>query len=82
MKFFILFLAALASSVNAFSPLSSRQSTSTKSLNSIHLNMIPENSFVVAELYASPAATYNGELVSETLKAVPRTAVEQKPAGS
>jgi hypothetical protein len=29
-----------------------------------------DGSFNLAELYASPAATYNGELISNTLKVV------------
>ena len=37
-----------------------------------------DNSWAVAELYSGPAAKYNGELISESLKVVERV---PKPAG-
>jgi hypothetical protein len=73
MNVIVLFLAVVVVSVSAFT-------VTNKKIQSFQLNSIPGNTFVVAELYASPAAKYNGVLVSESLKAVP--AVSPKPAGN
>lgn len=70
---FIAFLCFFIASVTAFSV------TKSKLSSSVVLNAIPDNTFVIAELYSSPAATYNGELISESLKAVP--AKYAKPDG-
>lgn len=53
-----------------------RVSLRTSALNS---NPVSQDSFLLSELYSGPAARYNGELVSQTLKVVnPTTA---KPEG-
>ena len=73
MKFFVLTILSIIVSVTAFSV------SNKLTAKSFVLKAIPENTFIVAELFSGPAAKYNGELISETLKAVP--AVVQKPAG-
>ena len=70
----IVFLLSLLSSISAFSVSRTKLPSS-----SVILNAIPDNTFVVAELFSGPAATYNGELISESLKAVPAKYV--KPEG-
>lgn len=72
MNFFV-FLSVLLS-CNAFSV------SKISAVKSSALNAIPQNTFVVAELYSGPAATYNGQLISESLKAVPVTQTSSKPA--
>lgn len=72
MNVIVLLLSFLAS-ISAFSVSRSKLASSTI------LNAVPDNTFVVAELFSGPAATYNGELISETLKAVPAKYV--KPEG-
>ena len=73
MNFFVLTILSIVVSVTAFSVSNKLHA------KSFELKAIPDNTFIVAELYSGPAATYNGELISESLKAVP--AVVQKPAG-
>eukprot|EP01041_Mallomonas_annulata_P007235 gene7235-14764_t len=64
------------SSVVAFKP--SRLITKSTGRVVLKASFLDSISLSVAELYSSPAATYNGELIDKSLKLVERVA---KPAG-